>query len=128
MASGVSMVVAVCDEQSNNFWVFIKPLKEDLWLVSAAFFVFTGVIVWSLEHRINDEFGGPPLNQLGTVFLLLALHARLRSQGEYEVFVKEVLLNEGFDESRLVPFMSPQQYEEALLNGSVAAVVHETPY
>ncbi|OAY66543.1 Glutamate receptor 2.8 [Ananas comosus] len=149
MASGVSMVVAVCDEQSNNFWVFIKPLKEDLWLVSAAFFVFTGVIVWSLEHRINDEFGGPPLNQLGTVFYfslstLVFTHTSLTSMltvrrlkpafesfddlknsGKHvgylqKSFVKEVLLNEGFDESRL--------YEEALLNGSVAAVVHETPY
>nr|CAD1825569.1 unnamed protein product [Ananas comosus var. bracteatus] len=185
MASGVSMVVAVCDEKSNNFWVFIKPLKEDLWLVSATFFVFTGVIVWSLEHRINDEFGGPPLNQLGTVFyfslstlvfahkenmvsnlskfvvviwifVVLILQSSytasltsmltvrrlkpafesfddLKNSGKnvgylQKSFVKEVLLNEGFDESRLVPFKSPQQYEEALLNGSVAAVVHETPY
>ncbi|XP_020083452.1 glutamate receptor 2.7-like [Ananas comosus] len=184
MASGVSMVVAVRDERST-IWVFIKPLKQDLWLVSAAFFILTGAVVWALEHRINDEFRGPPSNQLGTVFyfslstlvfahrenvasnlskfvvviwvfVVLILQSSytasltsmltvqklkpafvgfddLKNSGKnvgylQDSFVKGVLLNRGFDESRLVSFKSPQQYEEALSNGTVAAIVDEIPY
>nr|CAD1825568.1 unnamed protein product [Ananas comosus var. bracteatus] len=184
MASGLSMVVAVRDERST-IWVFIKPLKQDLWLVSAAFFFLTGAVVWALEHRINDEFRGPPSNQLGTVFyfslstlvfahrenvvsnlskfvvviwvfVVLILQSSytasltsmltvqklkpafvgfddLKNSGKnvgylQDSFVKGVLLNRGFDESRLVSFKSPQQYEEGLSNGTVAAIVDEIPY
>ena len=66
--SGVSMVVPLRDQHSKNAWIFLKPLTADLWLVSAAFFVFTGAVVWALEHRRNAEFQGTPGQQLGTVF------------------------------------------------------------
>ncbi|RWW80845.1 hypothetical protein BHE74_00010793 [Ensete ventricosum] len=66
--SGVSMVVPLRDQHSKNAWIFLKPLTADLWLVSAAFFVFTGAVVWTLEHRRNVEFQGTPGQQLGTVF------------------------------------------------------------
>jgi len=64
--SGVSMVVPVKDNRSKNAWVFLKPLTWDLWMTSGCFFVFIGFVVWVLEHRINDDFRGPPLNQIGT--------------------------------------------------------------
>ncbi|XP_078153851.1 glutamate receptor 2.8-like [Carex rostrata] len=66
--TGLSMLVLVRNEQSKNVWLFLKPLKPDLWLGILALFVFTGAVIWALEHRINDEFRGPPTNQLGTVF------------------------------------------------------------
>ncbi|XP_073113432.1 glutamate receptor 2.8-like [Elaeis guineensis] len=56
------------DDRSNSAWIFLKPLTAELWLVSAAFFVFTGIVVWALEHRINEEFRGPWNHQIGTVF------------------------------------------------------------
>ncbi|CAD6219183.1 unnamed protein product [Miscanthus lutarioriparius] len=32
-----------------------------------AFFVFTGFVVWAVEHRSNKEFRGPPSYQIGTL-------------------------------------------------------------
>ncbi|XP_059461982.1 glutamate receptor 2.8-like [Corylus avellana] len=66
--SGVSMVVLMKDNERNNFWIFLKPLSLDLWLATSAAFVFTGLVIWVLEHRINGEFRGPPEQQLGTIF------------------------------------------------------------
>ncbi|XP_072985829.1 glutamate receptor 2.9-like isoform X1 [Typha latifolia] len=68
MASAVSMVVPLMDERSKDAWVFLKPLNKNLWLVSGVFCVFTGIVMWILEHRSNKEFRGPPSRQFGTVF------------------------------------------------------------
>ncbi|XP_059454963.1 glutamate receptor 2.8-like [Corylus avellana] len=64
--SGVSMVVPIQDNRPKNAWVFLKPLTWDLWMTSGCFFVFIGFVVWVLEHRINDDFRGPRLHQIGT--------------------------------------------------------------
>ncbi|KAJ8758650.1 hypothetical protein K2173_000371 [Erythroxylum novogranatense] len=66
--SGVSMIVPVKDNKNKNAWVFLKPLTRDLWVACLCFFVFIGFVVWVLEHRINEEFRGPPLYQVGTSF------------------------------------------------------------
>ncbi|XVE97289.1 hypothetical protein REPUB_Repub03eG0006900 [Reevesia pubescens] len=66
--SGVSMVVPIRDNKKKNAWVFLKPLTWDLWVTSGCFFVFTGFVVWILEHRINEDFRGPPAHQIGTSF------------------------------------------------------------
>ncbi|XP_078438796.1 glutamate receptor 2.9-like isoform X2 [Wolffia australiana] len=66
--SGVTMVVPVREGQSRSWWVFTQPLSWDLWLASLCFVLFTGLVVWLLEHRVNDEFRGKPSNQAGTVF------------------------------------------------------------
>ena len=65
--SGVVMVVPIKDKKSNA-WVFLQPLTWDLWLTSSCFFVFIGFVVWVLEHRINEDFRGPPSHQVGTSF------------------------------------------------------------
>ncbi|XP_021832746.1 glutamate receptor 2.1-like [Prunus avium] len=65
--SGVWMVVKVKDNERKNIWIFLKPLSWDLWLTSTGAFIFTGVVVWILEHRINTEFGdGSRKQQLAT--------------------------------------------------------------
>ncbi|KAF8392928.1 hypothetical protein HHK36_021168 [Tetracentron sinense] len=66
--SGVSMIVPIKDDKSKNAWVFLKPLTMNLWLTSGAFFIFTGFVIWVLEHQINDDFRGPIGHQLGTIF------------------------------------------------------------
>ncbi|XWS26125.1 hypothetical protein CRYUN_Cryun26dG0004100 [Craigia yunnanensis] len=66
--SGVSMVVPIRDNKEKNAWVFLKPLTWNLWATSGCFFVFIGFIVWVLEHRINEDFRGPPAHQVGTIF------------------------------------------------------------
>ncbi|KAL5200913.1 hypothetical protein ABZP36_035267 [Zizania latifolia] len=67
MVSGIAMVAPLRDNRRNQTWVFLKPLRYDLWLASAAFFLFTGFAVWAVEHRKNDEFRGPPSYQVGTL-------------------------------------------------------------
>ncbi|KAJ8763846.1 hypothetical protein K2173_003628 [Erythroxylum novogranatense] len=66
--SGVSMVVPVKDNKNKKAWVFLKPLTWDLWVTSFCFFIFIGFVVWVLEHRINEDFRGPPQFQAGTSF------------------------------------------------------------
>ena len=63
---GIGMIMPT--SQNNNMWIFLKPLRADLWLTSAAFFVFTGFVVWIIEHPINDEFQGSLAHQIGMVF------------------------------------------------------------
>ncbi|KAL6216779.1 hypothetical protein ACLB2K_009998 [Fragaria x ananassa] len=65
--SGISMIVPIKDKNdAKSTWVFLKPLTWDLWVAIGCFFVFTGFVVLVLEHRINKDFRGPPLHQIGT--------------------------------------------------------------
>ncbi|WOL19709.1 glutamate receptor 2.7-like [Canna indica] len=66
--SGVSMIVPVTDGKNMNAWIFLQPLTLELWLGSLAFFIFTGFVIWIMEHRINTDFRGPFSHQLGTIF------------------------------------------------------------
>ncbi|XP_010270821.1 PREDICTED: glutamate receptor 2.8-like [Nelumbo nucifera] len=66
--SGVAVVVPIKDDHRKNAWIFFKPLTWDLWLTIWLAFIFTGIVVWVLEHRINTEFRGPPGQQLGMIF------------------------------------------------------------
>ncbi|KAG0482436.1 hypothetical protein HPP92_010520 [Vanilla planifolia] len=183
--SGVSMVVPLRDVRSHRAWIFLKPLNFDLWLVSGAFFIFTGAIVWFLEHRTNPEFRGPPTHQLGTVFYfsfstLVFAHKETMTSNlskfvvtiwvfvvliltssytasltsmltvrqfqptitDYKElivkglpvghlrhsFVKQLLIRMGFNEKNLFPYKSPQEYKDALSNGTIVAVIDEIPY
>lgn len=66
--SGVATIVPVKDNERKNAWIFTKPLTMGLWLTIGAFFVFTGFVVWVLEHRTNKVFQGSPLKQVGMIF------------------------------------------------------------
>ncbi|GMI79798.1 GLUTAMATE RECEPTOR 2.7, glutamate receptor 2.7 [Hibiscus trionum] len=66
--SHVSMVVKIKDDGRKNMWIFLKPLSWDLWLTTGVAFIYTGFVVWVLEHRINNEFRGSAQQQVGTVF------------------------------------------------------------
>ncbi|CAI9095605.1 OLC1v1031595C2 [Oldenlandia corymbosa var. corymbosa] len=66
--SGVMTVVRIKDDEKSNAWIFLKPLTKDLWLTVGGFFVFIGIVVWVIEHRINKEFQGPPHKQVGIIF------------------------------------------------------------
>ncbi|CAM0951459.1 unnamed protein product [Alopecurus aequalis] len=185
-ATSIAMVVSVRDHRSSKrTWVFLKPLRYDLWLVSAVFFLFTGFVVWAIEHRANDEFRGPPSYQIGTllyfgfstlvfahrenlksnlsrlvvlvwVFVVLILTSSytasltsmltvpqlepvvadygelLRSTAMVGVmnnsFMSRAMTTSGFPPNRLVRYPNAQSFHEALLNGSIGAIVNETPY
>nr|POF07337.1 glutamate receptor 2.7 [Quercus suber] len=188
--SGVQMVVLVKHDERKSLWVFLKPLSLNLWLTTGVAFIFTGFVIWVLEHRINTEFRGPPAQQLGLIFwfsfstlafahrekvvnnwsrfvlviwifLVLILTQsytasltsiltvqrlqpmfvdikEIKKNGYFvgyqkNSFVKE-LLKEQFDihESKLKPYETPEEYHEALSNGThnggVAAIFDEIPY
>ncbi|KAL4359695.1 hypothetical protein AHAS_Ahas08G0103100 [Arachis hypogaea] len=66
MESGLVVVVPVKEIKSSP-WSFLKPFTTKMWLVTGAFFLFVGAVVWILEHRHNEEFRGPPRKQIITV-------------------------------------------------------------
>ena len=68
MESGVQMVVSVKHDERKSLWIFLRPLSLNLWLTTGVAFIFTGFVIWVLEHRVNTEFRGPPAQQLGLIF------------------------------------------------------------
>ncbi|XP_048329014.2 glutamate receptor 2.8-like [Ziziphus jujuba] len=89
--SGILMVVKVKDAETKNIWIFLKPLRWDLWLTIGLAFVFTGFVVWFFEHRSNEEFRGPPHRQLGTMcwfsFSTLVFAHREKVESKWSRFV-----------------------------------------
>ncbi|GMI98604.1 GLUTAMATE RECEPTOR 1.2 [Hibiscus trionum] len=63
---GIGIVVPKINKSS--VWIFLQPLSGGMWITTAAFFVFTGFVVWLIERPINDEFQGSPSEQIGTIF------------------------------------------------------------
>lgn len=65
------VIVAPIRNSDSSAWVFLKPFTWEMWAVTAASFVIIGVVIWILEHRVNDDFRGPPKRQIITMFLLV---------------------------------------------------------
>lgn len=65
-ASGL-VVVAPFKKLNTGAWAFLHPFSPAMWMVTASFFIFIGIVVWILEHRTNDEFRGPPKRQCITI-------------------------------------------------------------
>ncbi|XP_044511813.1 glutamate receptor 3.3-like [Mangifera indica] len=65
-ASGL-VVVAPFKKLNTGAWAFLQPFTRSMWIVTAFSFLVIGIVVWILEHRINDEFRGPPKRQIITV-------------------------------------------------------------
>uniref|UniRef100_A0A2N9INE9 Ionotropic glutamate receptor C-terminal domain-containing protein n=1 Tax=Fagus sylvatica TaxID=28930 RepID=A0A2N9INE9_FAGSY len=84
---------------------------------SESAFIITGLVIWVLEHRVNNEFRGPPKQQLGLILWFS---------------FSTLAFAHSFDESKLKSYNTPEEYHEALLNGihngGVAAIFDEIPY
>ncbi|CAL5416270.1 unnamed protein product [Camellia sinensis] len=65
-ASGL-LVVAPFKKLNTGAWAFLRPFSPLMWGVTALSFILVGIVVWVLEHRINDEFRGPPKQQFITI-------------------------------------------------------------
>ncbi|KAI5599579.1 hypothetical protein BDE02_02G205900 [Populus trichocarpa] len=68
-ASTGLVIVAPIRNSKSSAWVFLKPFTAEMWCVTAASFVVIAVVIWVLEHRVNDDFRGPPRRQLVTMFM-----------------------------------------------------------
>nr|XP_048327543.1 glutamate receptor 2.5-like [Ziziphus jujuba var. spinosa] len=69
--SGILMVVKVKDAETENIWIFLKPLRWDLWLTIGLALVITGFVVWFFEHRSNEEFRGEKVESKWSRFVLV---------------------------------------------------------
>ena len=65
--SGLVVVVLARDSQSANAWAFLRPFTTSMWLTTLAFFILTGMVIWMLEHKKNQDFQGRPKKQAVTV-------------------------------------------------------------
>ncbi|KAG9442553.1 hypothetical protein H6P81_018407 [Aristolochia fimbriata] len=61
------VIVAPVKKTNSNEWAFLQPFSKEMWCVTGVFFLVIGAVVWILEHRINDEFRGPPKKQFITI-------------------------------------------------------------
>lgn len=61
------VVVAPVRKMNSSAWAFMRPFTPLMWGITACFFLLVGAVVWILEHRINDEFRGPPMKQFITI-------------------------------------------------------------
>lgn len=68
-ASSSLVIVAPINRARSNAWVFLKPFSADMWCATAASFIVVGVVIWILEHRVNNDFRGPPKKQLVTMLM-----------------------------------------------------------
>ncbi|KAK1276942.1 Glutamate receptor 2.7 [Acorus gramineus] len=55
-------------EQEPLYLLEADVIRSVRCAASGAFFVFTGFVVWVIEHQINNNFRGPPSHQLGLDF------------------------------------------------------------
>ncbi|KAL7100369.1 hypothetical protein ACP275_09G142000 [Erythranthe tilingii] len=55
-------------DKSKGKFFFVKPLELKLWLTAIALFIFTGLALWILEHRLNTDFRGPVSEHIGLIF------------------------------------------------------------
>ncbi|XP_058180588.1 glutamate receptor 3.6-like isoform X3 [Rhododendron vialii] len=60
------VVVATVRKSNSHAWAFLRPFTWTMWTVTGIFFLCVGAVVWILEHRINDQFRGPPRRQILT--------------------------------------------------------------
>ncbi|XP_062217965.1 glutamate receptor 3.1-like [Phragmites australis] len=62
------VILAPVKKHITNSWAFLQPFTLEMWCVTGLFFLIVGVVVWVLEHRVNDDFRGSPREQIMTIF------------------------------------------------------------
>ncbi|KAK6245702.1 hypothetical protein SCA6_008792 [Theobroma cacao] len=70
ISSGL-VIVSPFKKQNTGAWAFLRPFSPRMWIVTGSFFLVVGIVVWILEHRINDDFRGPPKHQVITILCYL---------------------------------------------------------
>ncbi|KAH7373087.1 hypothetical protein KP509_17G036400 [Ceratopteris richardii] len=65
--SGLVVVVPFKDANTSNEWAFLRPFTTKMWITTFLFFIFTGMVIWMLEHKKNRDFRGKPKKQVVTL-------------------------------------------------------------
>ncbi|KAJ0968868.1 hypothetical protein J5N97_021745 [Dioscorea zingiberensis] len=61
------LIMAHTNKFRSYAWAFLQPFTVEMWCTIGAFLIFVGAVVWLLEHRVNDDFRGPPKKQFATL-------------------------------------------------------------
>ncbi|CAD6248346.1 unnamed protein product [Miscanthus lutarioriparius] len=61
------VILAPIKKHITSSWAFLQPFTLGMWFVTGLSFLVVGVVIWILEHRINDEFRGSPRQQIITI-------------------------------------------------------------
>jgi ionotropic glutamate receptor len=64
--SGLAVLVPVAPGGGSHAWAFMRPFTPLMWVTTGAFFFFTGLVLWLLEHKKNRDFRGRPKKQIVT--------------------------------------------------------------
>ncbi|KAM7276419.1 hypothetical protein ACFE04_018285 [Oxalis oulophora] len=151
-ATGLVIVAPVMNTKSSA-WVFLKPFEAGMWCATAASFVIIAFVIWILEHRVNDEFRGPPKRQLVTMFLrgstkstwtigddhvafpIIGDNFKLYSKLDFDPYSSTAFFSDHWDRKldlEQLAYWIPKEYENALRlgpnRGGVAAIVDELLY
>ncbi|GAB4827038.1 hypothetical protein Ancab_033919 [Ancistrocladus abbreviatus] len=68
--SGLSLVLPDKSSPSRG-WIFLRPFRVDLWLLTFAMLMYTALIVWFLEHKDNPEFRGSWKEQISAALYFI---------------------------------------------------------
>ncbi|KAF8657764.1 hypothetical protein HU200_059924 [Digitaria exilis] len=91
--SGIAMVVPVRDSVNKNTWIFLKPLTPSMWFGSVVFFIYTGLVVLSLEFLGNNKnVRGPIPRTLGIMIFFSIFEERLVAEEIVERFLSRVVM------------------------------------
>ncbi|GLJ29256.1 hypothetical protein SUGI_0577040 [Cryptomeria japonica] len=131
-------------KEAHNSWTFLQPFTPGLWATTAACVLYTGIVVWLLEHKKNPDFSGTFLltasytANLSSLLTTQQIAPLVNGIGDYKLgyhssFVGSFLRDKlGIAAKQLGQTSSPQAYEEALSkgakNGGVDAILDEIPY
>lgn len=61
------VILSPIKKHITNSWAFLQPFTLGMWCVTGLSFLVVGVVIWILEHRINDDFRGSPRQQIITI-------------------------------------------------------------
>ncbi|CAA3021427.1 glutamate receptor -like [Olea europaea subsp. europaea] len=64
---GVTYVIPVKYEDPDDKWAFLEPLTKEMWKVSAAFYIFTGLSIWILGRRVSTSSRGTAGQHAGMI-------------------------------------------------------------
>ncbi|KAH7416166.1 hypothetical protein KP509_14G078500 [Ceratopteris richardii] len=67
ISSGLIMLVRDAKINHDISWAFLGPFKVSMWCTILGFAIFIGIVIWILEQKENEDFHGPPIEQLKNV-------------------------------------------------------------
>ncbi|GJM98779.1 hypothetical protein PR202_ga15817 [Eleusine coracana subsp. coracana] len=132
----VRLLVPVRDQRQKTAWTFLKPLAADLWERIMNNLSRIAVVVWLFVVLILQQSYTASLSSILTVEQLqptvTTLDEVIRKGANVgylnDSFLPGLLKRLRIDESKMIAFDSPEEYNDALSTGRVAVIVDEIPY